>query len=249
MQTRPLVTLSEIKAMLSVRETDTSKDARLRSLSLVATQQLERETGRFFTQQAHVELLTTRDNQRTDYDFRGSDYYTSFNDTGFSGMRTIVSPQSFVLDGVNVDPETVAVAYNPYARSPADFTAEHVVPAEDWQIDPETSRLHVHAATRFKVRALKVAYTAGYEEGVSSNNPEEITLSDSAPHWLKEAAILQTMFLNVKLRTDNIGMASERTTHATKGHVTQAYFMKTHGLTPEAIALVSHLKRVRTGRG
>jgi hypothetical protein len=248
MDTKPLITLAEAKAALSVRPEVTKDDARLTRLALLATLQIEFVTERYFTRQSFVEFLTTRDNQRTDYDFRGSaDYAVPTFDVG--GMRTIVTPASFQLDGVEIDPATLEAWYNPTSRGANDFgNDDKLVSEQDFQLDAENSSLHLYIATRFRLRALKVSYTAGYVAAPTEDKPDEITLSDSAPSYLKEACLIQTLFLNAKLRTDNIGMAAERTT-SDKGKVGFSYWLKTNGLTSEVIPLIAHLKRARTGRG
>lgn len=245
MDTKPLLTVAEASAFLNIRAG--TQDVRVGQLVAAATADIERATGRQFTRQEHVEYLTTRDNRRTDYDFMGSSDY-AVPAVQWGGMRTIVSPQTLPLVGVNVDPATIQCFYAPYATGPDSFSADTALGANDFQLDDKDDRIVLYAATRFRMRALKVAYTAGYEAAPTDGKPDEITLSAAIPDWLKTAALIQCQFLNVKLRADNIGMAAERTT-SEKGKVSSSAFLKTNGLTDEAIGLVRHLKRVGVGRG
>lgn len=245
MDTKPLVTLAEACAFLEIRVG--TKDEYVKRLIAMATADIESATGRFFARQEYTEYLTTRDNQRTDYDFWGSDVYTQPT-VMLGGMKTIVSPQTLPLKGVNVDPATVQCWYAPYATGPDSFTDDTTLTGTEFQIDTDDDRLVIYRATRFRMRALKVTYTAGYEAAPTDGVPDEVTLSASIPDWLKSAALVQCQFLKIKLRPDNIGMAAERTT-SEKGKVSSSAFLAVSGLTTEAVGYVRHLKRVGTGRG
>jgi len=247
MDTKPILSLAELRALFDVRETITKNDERYKRLNNIAAISLEIGTGRYFTEQTFVEHLTTRDNTRTDYDFRGSsDFALPTSGLLDSGLLTRATPTSVPLLGVNVDPATLKVWYNPAARGPDDFEDQHALEMDrDFQLDPETDRLHLYIATRFRVRSLRVEYTAGYAAAEVDNYS---CLSAAAPMWLKEAAMLQVQFLNIKLRNDNIAMAAERTV-SDKGRVASSAFLKVNGLTPEVVPLVAHLRRPGMGRG
>lgn len=248
MDSYPLITMSEAKAFLDIREETTKDEPRLRTLITLATNDLEIATDRRFTRQTFVEYLTTRDNKRSDYSFSGSNDYGVTHMPLEGGTRTIVSPTSFLLDGVNIDEDTLEVWYNGNAMSADDFSDNHkLVNGKDYQLDTENSKLVLYVGTTFRMRALKITYTAGYAAAPTQGTADEITLSASAPDWLKGAALIQLQFLNVKLKRDNVGMGSERTA-SEKGKVASSYFLKTNGLTPEVIPHVAHLRRPRTGR-
>lgn len=244
MDSFPLVTLTEVKEFMEVRAEITAKDARYTRLVDTATKMIERETGRSFAKQVHVEYHTARDNTRTDYNLGGAgDFSTSGRYTSDSGLKSIITPQTIYLRGVNIDPDAdFKVWYDPSPSGSDAYGDNNLLTlGDDYVVDYDNDAVVLYIGTTYRPRSIKVEYTAGYEVADSS-------LSGSAPEELKTACLIQTQYLNVKLRNDNIGMDSERTVSA-KDRVTMAPFMARAGLTPEVVGMVRHLKRLRTGKG
>lgn len=244
MESRPIVTLDEVKEFLgsSSRVESTASDARYTRLALLATRQIEQATGRWLTKQQFVEFFTSRDNVRSDYDFAGAgDTYMPY--AMESGLKRTINAQTLYLSGVGIDPDApFDVWYDPSQGGASPFgDGTKLTPGTDYGIDYDEDNVILYIGTRYRPRALKVVYTAGYAETDGS-------LSGSATEDLKTAVLIQTAFLNVKLRNDNIGMDSERTV-SSKDRVHAAPFMARAGLTPEVSSMVGYLKRVRTGRG
>jgi hypothetical protein len=243
MESYPLVTLEEVKEFFDVRPEVTKLDARYTALAKLATTQIEQATGRFLTRQEHVEFFTSRDNTRIDYDLGGAGDFNGGRYTNDQGLRSIVNPQIIYLAGVNIDPDAdFDVWYDPNPAGQDGHSDRDLLRRDDhYGIDYENDAVVLYVSTRYRLRGIKVRYTAGYPEA-------DGTLSGAAPSYLKTAALIQTQFLNVKLRADNVGMDSERTVSG-KDRVHSAPFMARGGLTPEAASIVASLKRVRTGKG
>lgn len=244
MESYPLVTLDEVKEFFDIRPEVTKLDARYTALALLATKQIEQATGRLLTKQEHVEFFTSRDNVRVDYNLGGAgDFNGGERFMGDAGLRSIVNPQTIYLKGVGIDPDADFEVWYDGSPSGTDaYDASNLLtPVDDYGIDYDNDSVVLYIPTRYRLRALKVRYTAGYAE-------DSGTISAAAPDDLKTAALIQTQFLNVKLRADNVGMDSERTTSA-KDRVHSAPFMARAGLTPEVASIVASLKRVRTGKG
>lgn len=233
MDSLPLITLSELKAMLQVRNEVTTMDARFNLFIDAATKAIEQATGRSFTKQAHTEFFTARDNQRIDYNLT-----SGFADA--PGTLTRTSPQTCYLKGHVIDPDTpVSVWYDPTGLT---YDEGHLlVEGQDYVVDYENDAIIIVAGTSYKPRAIKIEYTAGWP---GAGTPP--TLSGAADSLLKLAALTQAQFMNVKLRNDNVGMGTERTTNA-KDRVFASEFLAVSGLTPEVARMVAPLRRVQTG--
>lgn len=250
MESLPLLTLAEVKALVGIRPEVTKDDAHLRLLISAATANIEFATGRQLTQQPFVEHFTSRDNRTTDYALdAGTPDYFAFGING-GGLKTVVKPSTYSLKGVNPDPATLVVHYNPTARDEADYGDAHLLTESDYELDAERGTLTVMAGTRYAPRALRVAYTAGYAAAPedAQADPAVLCLSAAIPDGLRMAAILQVQFLRSKFKADNIGMGSERSA-SEKGKVSVSNFLAVTGLTPEVWPYVAHLKRPRVGNG
>lgn len=243
MESYPLVTLTEVKDFFEVRPEIVKLDDRYTMLMKLATTQMEQATGRYFAKQEHIEYFTSRDNVRVDYNLGGAGDFNTDRYTNDSGLRSIVNPQTIYLRGVAIDPNAeFKVWYDPSpSGTDAHGDSELLTVDDDYGIDYDNDSVVLYIPTRYRLRALRVQYTAGYAENGG-------TLSDAAPDHLKMACLIQTQFLNVKLRNDNIGINAERTV-SSKDRVLAAPFMVNAGLTPEVANIVASLKRVRTGKG
>lgn len=250
----PLLTLSEVKAMIDMRDNITKEDTLLRLLIAAATDSIEAATGRLFSPLTHTEYLTTRENRETDYNLRpnAGDWHGGINIFS-SGLQTIRKPTAYYLVGVNVDPDTMVVHYNPNAVDDADYNDDALLDESHYELDGD--KLTILTGTRYAPRGLRIQYSAGFEaapedpqQAESETNP--LCLSASIPQALKMAAITQVMFLRTKLRTSNIGLGVERLAVEGKRSTMQAAeFLSVTGLTPEVWPYLARYKRTRTGRG
>lgn len=244
----PFVTLDEMKSFLDIRPEVTKLDVRLKLLISAATKQIEQATGRIFTRQAITEFFTTRDNRSTDYDFGGVASFDSNLSYAASGLLTRTKPQTFYFSGLGIDRDSsLFVWYDPYAMDETAYDESALLsPLSDYQVDFQNDALILLIGTSYRARALKVRYTAGYAFSAPDDAPDLFNLSASIPDELKLAIMTQVQFMNVKLRSDNVGMGSERTL-GSKDRVHLTPFLTAGGLTPEVMSLVRHLKRLRLG--
>lgn len=227
----PLVTMAELRAFIGMNPQGTAENDALMSVAKVATADLEKYTGRLFTRQEITEYFTSRNATVADLDVYGESY---------DGVVIRANIQQLPLKGVNVDPdEEFAVYYDPQLKYPE---TSRLIPDRDYVVDYEAGRVVIKTTTRYNIRALKVVYTAGYEANEGS-------LSADAPEALKMACLIQAQHLRVRNRPDNIGVEVDRSFNGAQSKVAPSKFMVRGGLTPEAAALVRHLKRLRTGKG
>lgn len=251
--TIPLVSLAEIKDFCELSLTpNPQKDARLMVLAAIATDQIAEYIGRVFTQSEMMEFQTSRDAVRTRLDTGPYTVAEPVN-TNLLDWGTVTSAEdhTYYLRGMNVDPETVRVFYDPRLNFEANTELERDTHFEIGDNDTVILRF----ATRHKLRALKFLYSAGYayaptpEADPTADPPVvagPLTMSATAPAVLKEACLYQVQFLRVKSKPDNVGMDAERTA-GTKDKVMFSKFLANSGLTPEARMLVNRFRRVKTG--
>jgi len=242
MLSHPILTRSEAKEALEIRDNDTSKDAHVDRLIASATHMIEKMTGRYLTKQVHTEYFTARTNSRVDYDLTSSTTPNILDD----GLRRDVKPQTLFLTGTVIDPDAdLNIWYDPSNFGTDAFSeATRLVAERDYQVDYDNDKVSLNIASVYRMRAIKAVYTAGY---AFAEADDQTTISAEAPDWLKMAALVQIQFLHMKLRRDNVGMKNERQVSG-KDSIAQSAFAALGGLTPEAQSFVAHLKRVRTGR-
>ena len=250
----PFITLAEFKTFLDIPENITKMDARYSLLLATACKQIEKATGRVFSKQVITEFFTSRDNRTTDYNLGGVASFGGASDNyGLgNGLLTKTKPQTFYLKGIGIDRDAnFYVWYDPYVVDDTGYNADTLlVPNQDYQIDFDDDALILNIGTSYRQRALKVQYTAGYAFAPADEaHPEDnISLSASIDETLKLAVIIQTQYLNVKTRADNIGMGTERTVSA-KDRVHASPFLAMAGLTPEVSGMLRDMKRLRLGTG
>lgn len=249
----PLVSLAEIKEFCDLSLTpNAAKDARLMQIAAIATDQIADYTGRIFTQSEVMEFQTSKDAVRNSLDMHPHTVADPISTNIFDWGR-VSSPidRTYALKGLNVDPETVRVFYDPRLN----FGPEtELTRGKHFEVDVGDT-LVLHYPTRYKLRALKLLYSAGFAAAPTppadpgANPPISagpVTLSASAPVALKEACLYQIQFLRVKSKPDNVGMEAERTA-GSKDKVVFSKFLSSGGLTPEARALVNRYRRVNMG--
>ncbi|QIG76085.1 hypothetical protein EVC24_064 [Rhizobium phage RHph_I4] len=241
MDRKPLVTRAEAKSICNIRDTNANFDFVIDALVMVATEQLEKATGRYFTKQSFEDRFDTRQTVDMAYD-----------DTGWSPTASVcrIRDSSFLLSGLNISATGFEVRYDPYRM----FGDDTVMSTDDYYFDAETGKLTVMAGMCKTQQGLKVAYTAGWDsfpdEDVTDpdDNSHPLTLSESAPFMIKEACLLQVGYLYARRRTDNIGLDGDRSHGKADQYVQTLAWGSKMGLTKEAIGLIRDLKKPVLGR-
>lgn len=231
--TTPLVTLSRVKAFLSIRETDATHNDNLSLLMDAATLEIENQTNRTLSRAERTEVFSTRRTSYTTYDeFGGSE----------SGLITKSSPQSFYLSGLNIDTLFgLDVRYDP--RQKFD-DATKLVQDSDYVMDWESSYLTILSGTFAHTRALRVGYLSGYfTTGIEE--AEEI----DAPADIQLAALYQIAFMFKRTRSDNVGMTGDAGMMTDKSKVGGGRWNTQSGLCKEAQGLLAKYKLPAMGRG
>lgn len=237
----PIVTRAEVKAACNIRDSNTEFDDVLDHLAKVATGQLESVTGRFFTQQEVTEYFRTGRTFETVPDIYG---------VSELGAVTRVKPSTIRLRGIDIDPDTFDLRYD-YLREWGDDT---IVEPVDYILDVETSVVRLLFGTRESERSIKVTYTSGYEaapydpDGENQGEEPYMTLSAAAPAYLKEACLLQVVYLRSRRRPDNVGLTGDRSVGKGESFVQTMSWAAKEGVTPEALGLIRSLKRPVVGR-
>jgi hypothetical protein len=233
----PLVSVADA---MEFSEAGAGKSVLVAGLVMTATRQIEQECGRFFAPQAapFVELLCARQTLRREYDWGGYGEVTM----GGSGLVIVAKDQSHALMGVNIDPASVEVRYDPMRL----FTDDNTLfdPTEgDYFMDGDT--LVIQRGTHYGPRTLKITYNSGFTV-IAENGSEPAHLSN-VPAELRQACLFQTAFLKVRSKTDNIGMTGERSKSTRGVNSVLSEFSVLGGLCPEAETLVTKYKQVQIG--
>lgn len=234
------VTRAEAKAICNIRETNKDKDTRIDELIMVASEQIETETGRIFSPGTNTEFFDTRGT----VDF-------GFDDTGWSPdfRKRRVKDSSFFLKGVNIASNNIEVRYDPFRE----FDDTTIVPAKDFYFDPTSGKLTLLIGTRKAARSLKVFYPCGFDladdESITlEDGKHPKTMSASLTPMVKEACLLQVGYLYARSRADNIGLTGDRAHGKADAMVQTLDWGSKMGLAPEVIALVREYKRPVMGR-
>jgi len=234
----PIVSRTEAKEACNIRASNDEYDTLIDGLIDVATEQLETVTGRFFSQQQVTEYFGTR---RT--------FETGFDLSGVSELGTVLRVKSatFRLKGLNIDEDTFDLRYD-YMREWGDDT---ITSPSDYILDTENGTLKVLHGTRESERSIRAVYTAGYEPSevtLEGADDPVLTLSENIPAAIREACLLQVIYLRARRRPDNVGLTGDRSTGKGDSFVQTMAWAAKQGVTPEALGLVRHLKRPVMGR-
>lgn len=223
--TTPLIAIDDVKKILPIREGNTSFDAQLEALILVATKQIEHHCRREFAAVERTEYYTPRASENYGYDLFGSSE---------DGLKIGASDQSIILRAAPVaDDPAIAVYYDP-SRVWGDDT---LIPAERIFVESHATSavLNFNWPTRVVRNSLKIVYTAGY-------SVVDDSLSSSIPEDLKQAAIFQTAYMFTRSLPEEVGTNS----HAEDGQQVET---ERSAIVREAVALLAPYRRVLTGRG
>lgn len=242
--TLPFITLDEMRAFSGITSIKPEIDNRLIMCISNASLQIERITQRIFTRQPLVEYFKSTNNTSTNYATNGD------SSVDGSAFATVARPLTVYLKGAFISPDDpLNVWYDNYPnRNDAHGDDHLLVPDEDYFVDYDNCSIKLLIPMVLRPRGIKVSYTGGYSNLSVDTGEEMDTLSGDLPEPLKLACLVQAQFLNVKLRTDNIGMEGERVSSG-KDRVSQFKFTTNAGLTDEVVGMVRHLYRVKVGSG
>lgn len=234
----PLIAPAEVKALLPIRAGNADFDYKIALYIAVATQQIERHTGRFFTRQAMVELFDTANTITADYDIFGSG--------NESGLIYGARPQRFIMRAYPVDMSVPVVMYYDPTRTFTDAGA--IVDPKSYVIREQQGIIMAEFGTGRHLQAIQLSYTGGYnvEAGEANNTP--INSLVNVDPVISLACCTQVQFLMSKLHPDNIGMDSDRQKGITTRALQVSKFLSVQGLTKEAAELLSFFKPLAMGR-
>lgn len=220
---KPIVHISAVKAYLPFQSGYDKEDAKLSALVDLATQQIEEFTRRSFTKQTHTEYFSTKQSYVYEYALWGDSE---------SGVVQSSRDQIYPLRGWPLGATGFTISYDPKSE----FGSDTVVAAGYYKIDLERSRFILRYPSIQGYQTLKVTYEAGYE---AANG----TLQENAPADLKQACVLQTMYLWNRSQPVNVGVADDRA----QGSTATSQFRSAHGLSPEAASLVAKYRIIGKG--
>jgi hypothetical protein len=244
---KPLVTVDDVKCLLPIRDGNVSFDERIRTLIITATAQIEQATKRFFERQVHVQHFAARNTSRTLIDLIGDDRSTvrGFDDYHTSGTRGETNIQTLTLQSFPVDiAQTVEVIYDPQGRF-ANNSSFIVVDDDNYEVDEDKGLIYLRFGMRRGRRRIQVTFTGGF---VAAGDTGFETLSEDLTTQgfddIKQAAIIQTVFLFKKLDRENVGKKQDQ-----KQGGQPLPFRKMGGLCPEAGSLLTAYKAILKGSG
>lgn len=244
----PLVNLQDVKAGLPVREGNVGFDVRLRQLSIVATRQIEQATKRFFTRQAFTQHFSSRDTATRTLDLVGDDratVQTNIESFHTQGSVLVTEPQTLSLQSLPIDiAQPVEVIYDPLGRFSGNQTFIVVNP-DNYVVDEDNGLLHLRFPMARGRRRIRVTFTGGFASaGTGGDESLSVALEAGGFEDLRQAAVIQTQFLFLKLDRENVGKKADR-----KQGGASLDFMKGAGLAPEVGSLLTNYKAILKGSG
>lgn len=242
-----------MKCLLPIREGNVDFDDVIRTHIFIATRQIEQATKRRFTSQSHVQFFAARDTAKATLDLIGDGRSTTMalvNDFHTGGTTTVITPQTLTLQSFPVlSVPAVEVVYDPLGAF-AGNASFIIVNASSYQIDEDLGLLYLRFAMRRGRRRIRVTFTGGF---AAAGDPGFETLSADLTAQgfedIKQAAIIQTVFLFKKLDRDNIGKKADRKQGVSGRFGQTSDFLKIGGLCPEAASLLTAYKAIIKGNG
>lgn len=239
----PMIGISEVRTLLPIRAGNAEFDARITSLVILATKQIEQATKRFFTSQVHVQYFASRDTSRSSINLVGSDSVAQASITDFhsSGVINTVRPQTLTLQSFPIDiGQSFEVVYDPLQAFSGNGTFA-VVPSTSYVIDADSGRLHLRWPMHPGRRRIRVTFTGGF---LAADTPTTLSTDLAAQGFedLRQACIVQTVFLFRKLDRENVGKKGDKQSGGTT-----VDFWKIGGLAPEAASMLTAYKSLLTG--
>lgn len=245
----PFCQMSDVKQWLPVRDGVSTYDAKIMSLMLIASKQIESYCRRDFTYQSNfVEAFDTKQTIHRVPDFASS----CIPATGF---MYVGRPQSLYLTLTPIDmTQPIIVNFDPYFVFGTQTILNGVPGANgicipDYQIEPGKAnkwpKVILMRGLPKTNRALQVTYSGGYQ-------PDPANTYLMVDSDITMATALQTLFLWTRNNPDNIGISQDRTmgSPGNKGfHAGTADFEKNSGVCNEAAVLLKDYARIAKGRG
>lgn len=223
-----IIPLEDLKSRL--RATGTGFDAALRSFISLASQGIETFCRREFDKRERIEFFNTRQTYSVTYALGG---YSE------DGLQTDVGEFEVSLKAKPVDPNAVLEAHYDRLRR---WTSDSLVPAGNVFTIHEEGRCFIRHPMDFGSSVLRIRYTAGYPTVTQSGE----TYLDPAqtPDDLRQACLVQAMFLWTKLSPENVGVDVDRGESKARPEKFSAAY-----IVPEAQALLAPHRRLLVGSG
>jgi hypothetical protein len=224
--TVPIVTVEEVRALLPIRDGNTTFDTKINLLIATASGQVENTMQRELDRRQRVEHFRTPDTHRSFYDFHST--------TNTSGFRDNPRRTRYSLMAFNIDPASVQVHYSAIRQ----FDDTALVDPRFYTVDARNGYLIMHYGMHDTLDGLQVTYTGGFE---AAGDPP--TLSAAIPADIKMACLSQVLHLFNRSTADNAGKDSD----STQGRTGGGRFSVKGGMVPEAVALISRYKAIGVG--
>jgi hypothetical protein len=222
-----LITVSELKEFISVRDGVTKFDTKLQAVIVGATAMIEQACRRSFAKKDRVERFAPSNSYGSGVDLYG---------TSLTGLNTYVKSQRITLAGLSVDTtKALDIRYDVRAVFGDDTVID---PVNYTLVDPDKGIIDLRYPTRHATAALRVSYNAGWSESADAFP----TMSASAPADVKLACQLQAMFLWNRFDPNTLGMTSDNDAKSPSNT-----FVVKGGVVPDAAVLLAPYRRVLTG--
>ena len=243
---KPFVSLDEVRGLLPIRPGNVDHDEKITNYILVASRQIEQATKRFFERQVHVQYFSSRTTSQhvidLQSDTRRTDL-TTFDNFHEQGLALQIRQQTLLLQSFPIDTvEDFTVVYDPRSAFDSSVTAI-TVNSDNYVIDPDTGRLHLRFSMHQGRRRIRVTFTGGF---LSAGTPATLSadLVTQGFEDIRQAAIIQTVFLFKKWNRENIGKKGDQAQDKRGNRFGPATsdFWKIGGLTPEAGSLLAPYK-------
>ncbi len=244
--TKPFVSLDEVRGLLPIRAGNAEHDEKIQNYILVASKQIEQATKRFFERQAHTQYFGSRSTSQQVLDLVNDSWRTDLtliDDFHSRGTAIEIRQQTLLLQSFPVDTaQDIVVTYDPRSVFDNSITAI-IVNSANYVVDEDSGRLHLRFAMHKGRRRIRVTFTGGF---ASAGDPATLSADLVAQGFedIRQAAIIQTVFLFKKWNRENIGKKGDQAQN-TKGSrfgPSVADFYKIGGLTPEAGSLLAPYK-------
>lgn len=233
----PIIFLRELKEAIGIESGYTAQDTKIQLAINTASRTIENLLGRKLSKSVNEEYVATKRNILKGYDVYG------VSDSGYFGQFKSVPLylKNFPVD----ESEPFEVYYDPSER----FNPDSKLNESDYILDAERGVLIIKKPVNDYKRALKVIYTAGYNESVDTVDgvvenpdiPQEKALSNNVPVDIVQAAIWQALHVYEKQYPGNINVRESRG----QGSSNASRYVNVHGVSPEVMAIIAQNKRPR----
>lgn len=236
----PLIFLRQLKELLGVEDSYTGSDTRLILAIDSASRTIENLLGRKLSKNSYTQLLDSKRNYKTGYDLYGH---------GDQGTFSVYKEVPLYIRNFPIDlHEDFNVYYDPNGVFGADTL---LTVNTDYTIDSDTGILIIKKGVGDFKKAIKVEYTAGYENTVDTEGgvvynpaaspPQEQAIANALPSDLVMAALYQSMLVYDKQYSGNLNVRYK----TGEGANNNVGYVNIGAISPEAMAIIMQHKRLR----